>query len=844
MSDAKIRSVNTQLTRFSIAAFAVLAASLALGAAAIDWSVSDFEAASVSRRSSAVARLFARQADETARRVQEHASSREAAELLDSPSPARSHRLFADEMANWLPRYGYTFIVLADSTGMTRLSWTQARGMAGTSPTLPPALHAQIATRGSIAGYVRLGGDLMLIGAAMIHPESTGRPARSGEYLVIGMPVDTAHLRAWGHELSTRLALWNDVSSAGDARSVRSFRSASGDTLLVRQPLLDIFGSPVAVIEGAFDRHELRQLFNFSVAGLLLALIVGAVTLGMVWNSGRRLLVTPVRAMAREVEAMRRSRALHEISGDAPAAEWEVLRTTFNETVRTLYDWQQRYRDVFDRAADALFIIEPATGRVIDANPATTTLTGVPPEELIGQPLPADLRPGGAGQRVVRWRRPDGVTQTWGVAVSEIELDGGPWTLAAYRDLTGREAMAHAQKMEAVGSLAGGIAHDFNNLLGAVLTGTSAARSLVGEGHPANVALDGIEHAGTRAAELTRQLLSFSRHDPLRLAPVDLGQAIETVGRICSRTFDRRIVVDAWAPSDLPAVLGDAGEIEQALLNLCINARDAMEQGGSLRIEARREELDAEHARDVGVQPGTYVTVTIADTGVGMTDEVKARLFEPFFTTKEPGKGTGLGLSLVYGHMRQLGGAIAVRSAVGRGTRVTLHFPALAVRAERPAALTTTPSAGTKARRSSPGARRPVVLLIDDERALREMLHLVLDLQGYEVLEAADGASGVARLRERCGEVRAVILDVQLPGELSGAETLAKIRAFDAEVPVVLCTGFVREDELARMRMLTVDDVFLKPVDVNTLLARLDALAQAPRTTVAAAASTPAAGAR
>ncbi|MHB1311232.1 MAG: ATP-binding response regulator [Gemmatimonadaceae bacterium] len=834
MSDAKIRSVNTQLTRFSIAAFAVLAASLAVGAAAIDWSVSEFEAAAVTRRAAAVARLFARQADETERRVQEHAASREASELLLVTSPDRTRRLFADEMAHWLPRYGYTFIVLADSTGGARLSWTEKLGTGGAPPALPAALFTRLAALGASGGYLRLGDDVMLVGGAPMRRASAATSARPAGYLVIGMPVDSGHLSAWGQELATRLSISRAGSLVSDRETVTSFRGAGGDTLLVRQPLHDLFGAPLGVIDAAFDRHELRELFNFSVSGLVLALIVGAVTLGMVWNSGRRLLVTPVRAMAREVEAMRRSRALHEISGDAPAAEWQVLKTTFNETVRTLYDWQQRYRDVFDRAADALFIIEPSTGRVIDANPATTMLTGVPPETMIGQPLPADLWPGGSGQRVVRWRRPDGVTQTWGVAVSEIELDGGPWTLAAYRDLTGREAMAHAQKMEAVGSLAGGIAHDFNNLLGAVLTGTAAARALVGEGHPATVALDGIEHAGTRAAELTRQLLSFSRHDPLRLAPVDLGQAIETVGRICSRTFDRRIVVDAWAPSDLPAVLGDAGEVEQALLNLCINARDAMAEGGSLRLEAQREELDAEQARDVGVQPGTYVTVTVADTGAGMTDEVKARLFEPFFTTKEAGKGTGLGLSLVYGHMRQLGGAIAVRSAVGRGTRVTLHFPALAVRAERPVPPATPPS-GARVRPSSPGASRPVVLLIDDERALREMLHLVLDLQGFEVLEAADGASGVARLRERRGEVCAVILDVQLPGELSGGETLTAIRALDADVPVLLCTGFVREDELARMRMLTVDDVLLKPVDVNTLLARLDVLAQAPRSVAAAA---------
>ncbi len=825
MSDAKIRSVNTQLTRFSIAAFTVLATSLAVGAMAIYWSVRQFEEASVPRRAAAVARLFARQADETARRVAEHASGRDAAALAAAGSAGGERRVFADDMVQWLSAYGYTFIVLTDASGIPRHVWTRAEGTDGAPPALPAALYAVLDARGATGGYLRVAGEIMLIGGARRHLPP-GTRGRATGYLVIGMPVDAAHLRTLGNEVSARVRVLDAPPSPADADGVSAVRSADGDTLLVRNPLHDISGARLGTIEAGFDRHELRELFTYAVAGLLLALVVGAVTLSMVWNSGRRLLVTPVRAMAREVEAMRQSRALHEISGDAPAAEWELLRTTFNETVRTLYDWQRRYRDVFDRAADALFIIEPATGLVVDANPATSMLTGVAPEALIGQPLPTELLPGGPGQKVVRWRRADGVTQTWGVAVSEIELDGGPWRLAAYRDLTGRETMAHAQKMDAVGSLAGGIAHDFNNLLGAVLTGAAAARALTPDGHPARAALDGIEHAGTRAAELTRQLLSFSRHDPLRLAPVDLGQAIETVGRICARTFDRRIVVDAWAPGDLPAVLGDAGEIEQTLLNLCINARDAMAEGGSLRIEARREQLDAEQAGTVGVQPGAYVTVTVADTGIGMTDEVKARMFEPFFTTKERGKGTGLGLSMAYGHMRQLGGAIAVRSATLRGTRVTLHFPALADRAVRPAPA---PPAETPARRSSPGTRRPVVLVIDDEHALREMLRLVLDLSGFEVLEAADGERGIALLRERQQEVSAILLDVQLPGALSGADTLVQIRALDADVPVLLCTGFVREDELARMRMFTVDDVLLKPVDVNALLARLDELARTPR---------------
>ena len=820
MADPRSRSVNSLLARFSISAFVVFSASLALAAAALFGAVDRWETRVTPRVGSAVNRLFERQAEEAARRVEEHASSREVAELMAAPRSLNSQRKFADETAHWLARYGYTFVMIADTSRTAVLSWGVDSATHAVPGPLPRALYSRIDSTGTVSGYLRIGDGVMLVGGAAVRA-AAGAPARG--YLLLGLPVDTGQLRALGHDVSTRLTL---AAVAMDRSSLE--RTDGGDTLVIRQPLIGVFGAPVATIEAAFDRRFLQQLTQRGVAGLLLLLAVGTAILAIAWNSGRRLFVTPVRAIAREMEDMRQSRALHEISGGVPAAEWEVLRSTFNETVRTLHDWQRRYRTVFDRAADALFLLDPSTGHVIDANPATSTLTGVAPEAMIGMPMPAELRPGGPGQRVVRWRRPDGVTQTWGVASSEIVLDGGPWTLAAYRDLTGREAVAHAQKMEAVGSLAGGIAHDFNNLLGAVLTGTMAARAMIPEGHPSLVALDGVEHAGTRAAELTQQLLRFSRHDPLRLAPVDIGHAIETVGRICSRTFDRRIVVDAWVPGDLPAVLGDSGEIEQALLNLCINARDAMPEGGSLRVEARREQVDQHQARSAGVpQPGAYVVVTVADTGTGMTDDVKARLFEPFFTTKETGKGTGLGLSLVYGLMRQMGGAITVSSVPARGTRVTLLFPALAEPPVRAPAVT---PASTAAQRPTPAdSHRPLILLIDDERALREMLRLVLDLSGFEVLEAADGASGVASLREHQEDVRAILLDVQLPGELSGAETLEQMRAIDPDVPVLLCTGFVREDELARMRMLAIDDVLLKPVDVNALLARLDTLCRTPR---------------
>ncbi|MBW7935205.1 MAG: response regulator, partial [Gemmatimonadaceae bacterium] len=524
------------------------------------------------------------------------------------------------------------------------------------------------------------------------------------------------------------------------------------------------------------------------------------------------------------------AKAFTELSGRLPVLEWEVLRTAFNETARALSEFQRRYRDVFDRAVDPMFLVDPTTGRVVDANPATVALTGVAATDMIGQSLPAELMPQGSGQRALRWKRPDGATLTWGLAASEVRIEGSTWLLAAYRDLTGREALAHTQKMEAVGLLAGGIAHDFNNLLGAVLTGVTAARALAGPDAAVLPALDGIEHAGTRAAQLTRQLLDFSRHDPLRVAPVDVAAAVENVRSMCSRTFERRIAIDVVVDDALPRVLGDAGEVEQALLNLCINARDALPDGGEIVIEAKARTLDADAALDVRVpRPGAYVELSVADTGTGMTDEVKARLFEPFFTTKAPGKGTGLGLPIVHGLVRQLGGAITVESTVGAGTRVRLLIPALAEREARSAPVERRAEAPRVPAYTAVPTERALVLVVDDEHTLREMMRIVLDLSGFDVVEAPDGTRALELVRLHQERLRAVLLDMQLPGARSGADTLAEIRALEPHLPVVLCTGFVRENDLARARLLGVEDILLKPLDLRALVDRLRAvIAAAP----------------
>ncbi len=826
MLSIRPRSLKTLVARVSIVAFALLAGSVAAGTLVVRYTYRTLETSMAERVALWVRGTLGEQGHAAQSTAEGRAYSEAAIALAHTPARADLRRRFEVEHVAVLERRNYSALVLFDQRGHAVYAWTR-KGVVPPPPVLPRALFTMLDSSASFGGYLRWGQEVYRIGGAQLRGDD-GMAA--GGYAIIGAPVNEPYLAELQRPIALPMRLTLDT-----ARLAAPMRRAAGDSIVIYEPLTDLLGASIGALRAPVDQSPEQQRFALGLALLALVLVGGALTAWGMWYYGRRLLLDPLEQTVRDVAAMRGSQRVSELSLDLQVAEWEILRAAFNETVRSLEEFQRRYRDVFDQAPDPLFLLEPGTTSVIDANPATAMLTGVPASEIIGKPLPAGLLPAGGRRQVVRWRRPDGATLTWSVSLREMAFKGGAWTLASFRDLTGREAMAHAQKMEAVDLLAGGIAHDFNNLLGAVLTGASAARALTGAGHPANAALDGIQHAGTRAAELTRQLLRFSRHDPLRLAPVDVGRAAENVRAICARTFDRRITIDIAIAPHVPLVLGDAGEIEQALLNLCINARDAMPDGGTLLITIGPRVVDGVQMPDAGLlTAGTYVELAVSDTGCGMTDEVRARVFEPFFTTKEPGKGTGLGLPIVYGLARQLGGAISLQSAPGEGTRVQLLLPALS---ERDAGQATPASSATNtadlpvaAARRAPGADRPLILLVDDEPTLREMLRLVLDLSGFAVLEAADGAQALALFEAHRGQLRAVLLDVQLPGAVSGVEALERLRALDACIPVLLCTGFVREDEMARLRMLSVDRVLLKPLDLHALLERLDEICgAAPR---------------
>jgi signal transduction histidine kinase/CheY-like chemotaxis protein len=378
-------------------------------------------------------------------------------------------------------------------------------------------------------------------------------------------------------------------------------------------------------------------------------------------------------------------------------------------------------------------------------------------------------------------RRKDGSVIYADITASGMVLNKKRCNVGFFSDVTERrrgreerdmleEQLRASQKIEAIGSLAGGIAHDFNNLLSVILNYTGFALEGLREGDPVKDDLLEVKKAGERAGALTRQLLAFSRKQMLQPVPLNLNQIAAGVEKMLRRILGEDIdYVQVLAP-DLGVVRADPGQIEQVLMNLVVNARDAMPEGGKLTIETTNMEIDEEYAsRHVAVEPGAYVLLAVTDTGRGMDEQTKARLFEPFFTTKEKGKGTGLGLSTVYGIVKQSGGNIWVYSEPGRGTTFKIYLP-------RELAATATAAKPRTVPRRSTGTE--TILLVEDEEALRKVARRALDAAGYTVLSAADGDEALLICAQHVGDIHLLLTDVVMP-RMSGralAQELSKTR--------------------------------------------------------------------
>ena len=364
------------------------------------------------------------------------------------------------------------------------------------------------------------------------------------------------------------------------------------------------------------------------------------------------------------------------------------------------------------------------------------------------------------------------------------------------------DKMLQTQKLESLGVLAGGIAHDFNNLLTVIQGNASVALARLGEAHPAREVIDDIVKAAQRAADLTRQMLAYSGRGRFQIGPLDLRHHVGEIAGLLRTSISKKVSLRLDQPSYLPAVQGDASQLQQVVMNLVLNAAEAVGGAdGEVAVRLAEEEIGSGGAGDlIGAETlpaGRYVRLTVEDSGVGMDPHILARIFDPFFTTKTTGRG--LGLAAVLGIVRSHGGALRIHSTPGAGTKFEVLLPAAGARAQPP------PQGETAAQHG-----HGTVLIIDDEPSVRTATGRMLSMLGYDVLEAPDGEQGVEIFRLRRGAVDAVVLDLTMPG-LSGEETLRLLRQVDAEVRVIIFSGYAEDDVAERLRPLHPAAILHKP---------------------------------
>ncbi len=371
------------------------------------------------------------------------------------------------------------------------------------------------------------------------------------------------------------------------------------------------------------------------------------------------------------------------------------------------------------------------------------------------------------------------------------------------------DQLRHAQKMEAIGRLSGGIAHDFNNLLTAI-RGYSELLLTALAGSPLRADVEEIFNAAERAATLTGQLLAFSRRQILSPEIIVLNQRVMDMSRMLNRLIGEHIAIDLHLATDLWSVRADAAQLEQVLVNLALNARDAMPDGGRLVVETTNREITAAQARALEVSPGSFVELLVRDTGVGIPADVQGRIFEPFFTTKPKGAGTGLGLSMVYGFVRQSGGTVTVQSTPGQGSAFSLLLP----RTDDTTAAPPTPRTLSAARQGS-----GTILIAEDERALRRLLATVLRQAGYQTIEASDGQQALDLFTVHEHSIVMVVTDVVMP-RMGGIELAKRLRKMRPGISLLFVTGYVEQSEALHEQGTP---VLLKPFSTEALLKAVSA---------------------
>jgi PAS domain S-box-containing protein len=583
------------------------------------------------------------------------------------------------------------------------------------------------------------------------------------------------------------------------------------------------------VLGGLFFGHSQPGVFSERSERVVSALATQAA----VGIDNSRLYQTSQRELSARQQAEEELQQLNQTLEERVAKRARELAASVTE----LEESERRFRLLVEAVTEyAIFMLDPA-GQVVNWNPGAERIKGYAREEIVGRhfslfysdedrlkakPQQALATAAQTGKYEAEgWRvRKDG-SRFWASATIHAIRDTEGKLLGfakVTRDLTERriaeERIRQAQKMEAVGQLTGGVAHDFNNLLTVISGNIEALQRRLPEQTDealrrlANAAL----HGATRAAMLTQQLLAFSRRQALEPKVISVNALISHTSEMLRRTLGESILIETVLAGGLWPIFADRNQLESALLNLAINARDAMPDGGRLTIEAANIHLDEQYAAEADIPPGQYVGIFVSDTGTGMPPEVAAQAFEPFFTTKQVGQGTGLGLSQVYGFIKQSGGHVKIYSEVGLGTTLKLYLPRHSA-SESDLAGSATPSMPAK-------GRGEVILVVDDDPDVRTLTVEMLRELGYRVIEAGDGATGL-RLLDASRDVKLLLTDVGLPGGMNGRQLAEEAQRRRAGLKVLFMSGYARNAIVHHGRLDPGVELVVKPFTYAGLGARV-----------------------
>jgi PAS domain S-box-containing protein len=497
-----------------------------------------------------------------------------------------------------------------------------------------------------------------------------------------------------------------------------------------------------------------------------------------------------------------------------------------------LRESEDKYRGLFEESRDVIFVSTPGD-RFTDINPAGVRLFRYPSKEaLLAANIAKDIHCSQSDRdEFHRILKRDGYVKDYELEMKTKDgekLDILITSTALYdengdikeirgiiRDVTEYKLLEaqlrQAQKMEAVGQLAGGISHDFNNILTTIIGYADLLKGHLNKSETSTRYLDELLASVERAASLTRGLLAFSRKQTLKVSPMDLNDTVRVADNLLTRLIGEDIEIKTKLVDRPLMVMADGQQIEQVLMNIATNARDAMPDGGTLSIETDMAELDANTSEQYGLElNGMYAVIAITDTGTGMDEQIAEKIFDPFFTTKEVGKGTGLGLAMVYGIIKQHDGYIKVTSRPGHGTTFRILIPLLSSSLKKPKAATNAEIF------AEPSASSGTVLIAEDNSSVRKLMRLVLEKAGYTVIEAVDGDEAVTKFRE-CPDIDLVILDVIMPKK-DGRQAYEEIRQIKPDARILLASGYTA-DVLRRKGILDGGpDLLQKPISPRALL--------------------------